>query len=354
MENSEEKKDKIFEKIESEDIDKEIDIAPYKIITYGADYTLSVLNEKLGRMDIIVPMFQRKYVWPPIKASKLIESFLLSLPVPQIFLYKEAETEKLLVVDGYQRLKTIECFYNEQFPDGKEFRLSSVKPKWEGKKYTELSEPDRIRLDDSVLRATIFQQTDPKDNSSVFEVFERLNTGGMTLKEQEIRNCIIQGHINGFLEDLNQHPSWRKLFGRKPDARMRDIELILRFLALYSKLASYSKPMKWFLTQFMMSQQNLSAEEQKKYSDVFKNTMDFILDNFGSNAFRIKFGINVALFDAISISLARLDKNKLSDLENKRRLLIEDPHFRDLTSLHTTDKEAIIERISIAAKVFSK
>lgn len=93
-----------FEEIQSEIDDKETDLAPYKLITYGADYTLQVLAEKLEAEDIIVPPFQRKYIWPLVKASKLIESFLLGLPVPQIFLYKEVDTETLTVVDGQQRL----------------------------------------------------------------------------------------------------------------------------------------------------------------------------------------------------------------------------------------------------------
>jgi uncharacterized protein with ParB-like and HNH nuclease domain len=246
--------DELFEKISSEVDDREIDVATYKIISYGADYTLKLLSEKFKDEEIVIPPFQRKYVWPPKKASKLVESFLLGLPVPQIFLYKEEDTQDLLVVDGQQRLKTIHYFLDGKFPDGTDFYLRSVKPHWEGKRFEDLKEPDKRRFKDGVLRATIFQQTDPKDNTSVFEIFNRLNTGGMALKEQEIRNCIVRGPINDFLNELNDYANWRILFGKsESDTRMRDVELILRFLALYDNIDTYSKPMKEFLTCYMRS-----------------------------------------------------------------------------------------------------
>ena len=119
--------DDLFEKIESEEEDRELELpTTYKISLYGADYTLSVLKEKLEKEDIFIPSFQRKYIWPVSKASKLIESFLMGLPVPQIFLYKEIGTEKLLVVDGHQRLKSIQCFLNEKLPNGRKFKLTYV------------------------------------------------------------------------------------------------------------------------------------------------------------------------------------------------------------------------------------
>jgi len=346
--------DEIFEKIPSEEEDKEIDIASYKIISYGADYTLDVLSDKYADGEIIVPPFQRKFVWPPKKASKLVESFLLGLPVPQIFFYKEEETQDLLVVDGQQRLKTIYYFLEGEFPDGSDFFLRSVKAKWEGKKFVDLSEPDKRRFKNSVLRATIFQQTDPKDNSSIFEIFERLNTGGMALKEQEIRNCIVRGEINDFLIKLNNYPNWRTLYGKnEPDARMRDVELILRFLALHENLNGYSKPMKEFLTNYMKRNKNISQTNKDKLSTIFKKTMDIILSNIGPSAFKLKAGINVAVFDSISVALAYIDDQKLENLRDKYMLLTENPSYLESVSKATTDKERVKRRIDIAIETFS-
>ena len=199
-----------FENIASEQEDLDIDNASYKIRTYGADFTLEILSKKFDSKEIIVPDFQRLYVWPQKKSSRLIESILLGLPIPQIFLYREEESQDLLVVDGQQRLKSINYFINEKFENGTEFYLKGVKSEWEGKKYSTLKESDKRRFNNYILRATIFEQIDPKDNSSIFEIFERLNTGGMPLNEQEIRRCVIRGEINKFLDGLNRYISLLK------------------------------------------------------------------------------------------------------------------------------------------------
>jgi len=347
--------DELFEKIPSESEDREIDVASYKIISYGADYTLKILSDKFRDEEIVIPPFQRKYVWPPKKASKLVESFLLGLPVPQIFLYKEGDTQVLLVVDGHQRLKTIHYFLEGKFPDGTGFYLRSVKPKWEGKLFENLTEPDKRKFKDSVLRATIFQQTDPADNTSVFEIFERLNTGGMALKEQEIRNCVVRGEINNFLNELNNYSNWRTLFGKtEPDSRMRDVELILRFLALYDNIDTYSKPMKEFLTSYMRSKKDINTIDKENYSKLFKETIDLILNTIGSSAFKLKAGINVAVFDSISVALSKVDSKKISNLNEKHAILIKNPSYLEAVSKATTDKEKVKRRIDIAIETFSK
>src|SRR3989338_3231174 len=184
-----------LEKIDSEEDDKILtENKAFEIITYGADYTLSVIYEKLKNGEIIRPDFQRKYVWKEKQASKLVESFLLGLPVPGIFLAKDKDSGNLLIVDGQQRLRTIQAFREGKYPDKDEpFYLIDVQDKWQNKTYKELEPVDRKRFDDSILRATIIRQVDPKDNTSVYHIFERLNTGGTILQNQEVRNCVYYG-----------------------------------------------------------------------------------------------------------------------------------------------------------------
>lgn len=349
--------DNVFEVLESEIEDKEIDSATYKITTYGADFTLEVYHNKIEDLEIVVPPFQRKYVWPPIKASKLIESFLLGLPVPQVFLYKEEEDQDLLVVDGQQRLRTVNYFFKEKFEDGSDFYLRNVKQRWEGKKYGDLTEPDKRRLKNSILRATIFQQTDPKekDKTSIIEIFERLNTGGMALTQQEVRNCVIRGGINEFLKELNKNKSWRKLFGKPQlDARMRDVEMVLRFLALYINYDKYKKPMKDFITQFMNENRNLGESERARLSTLFDDVMTVINEDIGPRAFRLKGGINVALFDSISVALAKIGKNKLKHVKANYDNLVKNEAYIEAISSATTDNDRVKSRIKIAIETFSK
>lgn len=347
--------DVAFEEIPAEEEDKATETATYKINTYGADFTLEVLYGKIEDKEIVVPPFQRKYVWPPSKASKLIESFLLGLPVPQIFLYKEEENQDLLVVDGQQRLKTLCYFMSGKFEDKTNFFLRGVKQMWEGKTYEGLEQADKRRLKNTILRATIFQQTDPKDNSSIFEIFERLNTGGMALTQQEVRNCVVRGEINNFLAKLNLHPSWRSLYGSsREDTRMRDVELILRFLALYENSAKYRKPMKDFISNFMRDKKEISLEEREKYSRLFTQLMDLILKEIGAHAFKLKAGINVALFDSICVSLARIGFGNVKDLGQKYQKLVKESPYLDTISKSTTDPDRVATRIKIASQIFSK
>jgi hypothetical protein len=159
----------------------------FSIESYGADYTVDSLVERMKKGAFTIPDFQRKFVWTIRHASKFIESLLMGLPVPGIFLYKEAGTNKHLVIDGQQRLKTLQAFYDKKFR-GQEFRLIGVRECWEGKTYADLEPSDALKLDDSIVHATIFKQDEPKDVlESIYFVFERINTGGIRLSPQEIR-----------------------------------------------------------------------------------------------------------------------------------------------------------------------
>lgn len=338
-----------LENIPSEEEDLDIDNASYQIKTYGADFTLEILSKKYYSKEIVVPEFQRRYVWPPKKSSRLIESFLLGLPVPQVFLYREEESQDLLVVDGQQRLKTINYFFNEKFENGVDFFLRGVKSEWEGKKYSTLTEPDRRRLNNYILRATIFEQVDPKDNSSIFEIFERLNTGGMPLNEQEIRKCVVRGPINGFIDELNQYENWRKLLKKDdPDARMKDLEMILRFFSLFQGWKSYKKPMKDFITEFMRSKRNIDAKEKDDYAKIFKDVVDKVYNEVGVDAFRMKAGINIAVFDSIMVALALTDLNNVSNLKIKIDKLKKDTAYLEAVSKSTTDTDRTESRIKLA------
>src|SRR5206468_12424422 len=131
----------------------------YAITSYGADYPVDGLVKRMASGAIFIPSFQRGYVWSLPQASRFIESLLLGLPVPGIFLSKEEQAQKLLVIDGQQRLRTLEYFYDGIFrPTGRQFALQGVQPQFEGKTYRTLSAEDRRRLDDSILHATIIKQ----------------------------------------------------------------------------------------------------------------------------------------------------------------------------------------------------
>ena len=174
----------------------------------------------------------------------------MGLPVPGIFLYKEADTGRHLVVDGQQRLRTLQYFYSGLFLD-RAFRLVGVRVEWEGKTYSDLETSEQLRLDDSILHATIFQQDQPKDTRrSLYFVFERINSGGIRLSPQEIRNCISQSIVLDAARTLNENPDWRAIFGKKKNTRLKDQELVLRALAMMHSRKNYAAPMRDFLNTF--------------------------------------------------------------------------------------------------------
>lgn len=343
--------EEIVEQIPSEEEDKEEGVPIYKIAAYPADPTLELLYTKWGRGEIDIPKFQRKWVWKPVQASRLIESFLLGLPVPAIFVYKEP-TQKQIVIDGQQRLRTISGFFEGKLPDGGDFYLRGVSPKWEGKHYNDLTEPERIRLRDSVLRVVIVEQLDPKDVTSIYYIFERLNTGGTILTPQEVRNCVYHGPFNDLIVNLNTNTTWRHIFGKsEKDARMRDLELIIRFFALFEDFESYSKPMKQFLNNYMARKQPVT--EKKSYQNIFLNTIKRVYDTLGQKPFNIKRGINVAVFDSVMIAFARSTSTP-RDIEKRYKKLLDNPSYQETISSGTTDVETVKRRIQLAQEILFK
>lgn len=345
-----------LEPILSEEEDLDIDNAPYEIRTQGADLTLELLSQKYSTGEIVVPAFQRNYVWPVKKASKLIESFLLGLPVPQIFLYQEAKNRDLLVVDGQQRLLSSHFFLRGTLADEKTpFNLKGVKQKWEGKSFVDLEEGDKRRLKNYILRATIFEQIDPADDKSVYEIFERLNTGGIPLTEQEVRNCINRGPINSFLEELNLHEAWRALLGKNvPDKRMKDIEIILRVLSLIDGWESYKKPMKDSISVYMANHVNLSKTDHVRLGTLFKSIADFIYKEAGVGAFRLPGGrVNVAVLDSIMTAVALAGTEKISNLEKKLQSVKTNASYLEYVSKSTTDDDSVKGRIKMMLEAIS-
>lgn len=122
------------------------------------------------------------------------------------------------------------------------------------------------------------KQLEPQDDTSIFQVFERLNTGGVVLNGQEIRNCLYEGRFNELLKSLNNHAAWRDIVGtRGPDKRMRDVELILRFFSVFHNIKRYEKPMKKFLNNFMDANKNISDSKKGQFTSLFKDTADSVI-----------------------------------------------------------------------------
>ncbi|MGE6920395.1 DUF262 domain-containing protein, partial [Achromobacter kerstersii] len=258
--------------LSEEDVDGQID--EYEIVASPNDFNTRTINSFIEEGAIKIPAFQRNYVWDRKRASKLIESLILGLPVPQVFLYEEGNND-FLVIDGQQRLMTVFFFAKGRFPRKEKrsilrkffnseggiseeiladdeyfetFKLSlptlqgQRKNKFSGLTYGTLGDYKR-QFDLRTIRNIIVKQVSPvDDDSAMFEMFNRLNTGGVNLNTQEIRASLYHSKFFESLFSLNQNEKWRYLLGSPdPDSRMKDMEVILRSLALREGTSGYAR-----------------------------------------------------------------------------------------------------------------
>ncbi|MDQ2841188.1 MAG: DUF262 domain-containing protein, partial [Acidobacteriota bacterium] len=330
----------------------------YSISNYGADYVVEVLVKRVSKGDIFIPPFQREYVWSLKDASRFIESLLLGLPVPSVFLSREPESQKLLVIDGSQRLRTLRHFYDGIWPKTKkEFSLIGVQKQFRGKTYKTLADEDRRRLDDSVIHAIILRQDEPSDDySSIYYVFERLNTGGLLLTPQEIRASIYHGPFSELLKRLSRLDDWNDVYGPS-SANMRDQELILRFLALYFSASNYHRPMKDFLNRFMARNRRLKLHSEDEIETVFKESIHLVKDCLGRSAFKPKRALNAAVFDAAMVGIARrleTSKPNCNELRTSYEGLLANEEFLRVSERSTADEENVEKRLRLATEAFAQ
>lgn len=348
-----------LEENESEIRDKESSPQQYEIQVYPADFTLEVLYSKWKNGELIIPKFQRRFVWNKNQSSRLIESFLMGLPVPSIFLYT-TQDQRNIIVDGHQRLMSIyyfmEGYFGESDLQGKRqiFTISGINEssKWYGKTFMEFEDSDRRKLNNSVLRTIIIRQLNPKDNTSIYHIFERLNTGGTALRDQEVRNCVYEGKLNDLLLELNRSNEWRELLGRPSiDIRQRDVELILRYMALYHKVEEYTKPMKDFLSSYMGENRNPPDEFIKQERDRFLETCRLIKNKLGNRPFNPKGPLNASIFDCIFLAFAKHLDTCPADINERFKKLLEYDEFKKVTSAATTDPPTVKSRMELAEEM---
>ena len=337
------------------------DIIPSKfsIAVSRIDFDVAGLVRRLESEDVFIPDFQRAYVWKPKQASRFIESLLLGLPVPGIFLAKERETKKLLVIDGQQRLRSLLYFYQGKFPNSRHsFTLKGVHTEFERETYKSLKDAYRRQLDDSVVSATVVEPLYADDESSIYYIFERLNTGGTILKPQEIRACIYHGELNDLLGELNQNPAWRDIFGI-PDKNRKDQELILRFLAFYFDGNDYKPSLKEFLNQYMRQNRHLGRQSKEQIIKAFIPTIELLHKCLGKKAFKPQKLLIPTYFEAVMVVTARrLEQGNIQNfeqLEARYKLLIEDEAFSGVSQKirNLTSEDNVRKRLEIVSNYWA-
>ena len=354
----------------NDDIEDEAEIAEaesgvvnagYEVTGFGVDFDVSGLVRRLQKGDITVPHWQRGFVWSRKMASVFIESLILGIPVPGVFLGEDPITKELYVVDGQQRLRTLRGFYEGKFPTyaGKRaFALTGVVPRLEGMVYDGLQNADRRALDNSLIHATVVRQFEPKnDDTSMYQIFKRLNSGGRAVNPHEIRRAVYQGRLMDEIERLNDNSDWRKIVGR-PSLRLKDQEMILRFMAMLYKGDEYFRPMEEFLNVFVQANRNPDEIWLRGVADIFERTIHEFAKSMGGTAFRVARGrtVNAAVFDSMSFGLARrMEASGAPDEEATRQthgLLLSNEKYLGAVTQNTSDVRSVGTRLQLAKTAF--
>lgn len=367
--------------------DEETSVVSYDISVIPNDFNVMTINSLIESGVISMPTFQRNYVWDRKRASRFIESLILGLPIPQIFLY-QVERNKYSIIDGQQRLLTIYFFVKQRFPrSGKrtflrrvfdtngnipdsilsdneifqDFKLQFAKLEngaphpLNGKKYHTLDIAQKSSFDLMPIRCMSIRQNKPEDDGSIYEIFSRLNTGGLNLSPQEIRGCLYRSDFYKMIYSLNSEPCWRDIVGKKEeDDKFRDVEVLLRSYALLYDGKQYSGSMIQFLNRFSKEAQEFEEAEIEQSKKLFYDFVT-VCSNINKKAFLTQTGsFNVSLFDAVFVTIA---EKILSDgIENAKitqdsfDLLKKDEAFKAAITHSTSHVESVKTRLRLARK----
>jgi len=343
--------------------EENIDSSRYEITSYGIDFDVEGLVKRINRGDIYIPPFQRDFVWKMPESSRLIESLLLGLPVPGIFLAQDPETKKMLVIDGQQRLLSLKFFYDGFFnpkegdSSKRVFKLKKVKSSFEDRTYEDLDTTDRINLDNCVIHATVVKQDTPtEDDTSIYHIFERLNSGGRKLTPQEIRSAVYHGPLIELVKELNKTDDWRAIYGRENE-RMKDQELILRFFAMLMNGDEYKPPMKDFVNLFAQNNRSNEQGTLSQLIDLFQQCCRLFNRSTVGRPFRLGTALNVAFYEAAMVGLATHIMNNEAEpnesfVKQAYDKLIDDEDFLKAISQSTGNPSSVSARLSIAKRIF--
>lgn len=348
------------------DDDDSADIPPSDIVAYNELRSCADVFRMHKQGSLITdPEFQRDVVWPAAAQTRFVDSLFKQLPIPSMCFALDPRQHKWVVIDGLQRVSTITRFL--EGGDWKLAHLDDVDPKIRGKSVAALkldgenpgsiyNRVENLTIPITVLRCDFGKRTHLE---YLFTIFHRLNTGGMKLNNQEIRNCIYAGPLNQLLRRLDKVGSWRKLnrMAKSKNYRLRKQEVILRFFALADRFESYSGSLSKFLNDYMFANRDPTTEFLDSKESVFMETVDCLNHRAMGGAPPKK--VPTAVMEAALVGISRNIGNEA--LKNEQRAksmfdsLLEDPLFEDGALREGLSKKPrVIARLNRAVQIFSE
>jgi len=340
------------------EIQKQLDENRRSVGFDSYDITVKQLYDMiLEKMIDIAPEYQRHFVWKADRQSALIESLLLGIPVPSLFMAtnKDATWD---VVDGVQRLRTILNFIGNEEDlkkvgiEFKQLKLSNLEKldAMNGVVYEDLPKSMQFMFQTRPLRITVLN--DRSDFNLRYDLFERLNTGGVILNPQEIRNCVFLGEFNAFIKKLSQDENFRavvKMAEKTEGSRDRNYEeLVLRFFAYYEDQENYVKSVKGFLNKFM-EKKTKSFKNKDHFKKIFSETFKCLNKNLPNGIVRDtrKNMTPAVLYEAISVGTAIALENGVQVKGSVLINLLNDKELKKCTTGATNSKKMLFERINM-------
>lgn len=347
----------------------EIDVPKEKryLNTMAYDYSVQYLYELIKRGKIVLEVpFQRQEIWKNDKASSLLESIIMNVPIPPIY-FAEEEDGNWLVLDGLQRLSSIRNFYDNEFALTKLEVLKELNKL----KYKDLPPKAKSLLDDGMLRVNVIKKDSHRDIK--YDIFMRLNRGAVTLNYQELRNCMYRGNLNDAAKELcSENKDFLKILKQKePHKRYLDVEMVIRYFAFSDNIVKnpegdvildkYKGKLVQYLNEYMDDNKNCSEEEKQNYKNRFNATLEKVIIVFGTDkAFRDLSTNSTKVYktiaDFIMPSFERMSKEYVETnkemLYQKLVTFLNDERIQESISKRTSDREIVNFRIGKWFKEF--
>ncbi len=363
----------------------------YDLVSTPNDFNTTTLVNFIDSGVVTIPGFQRNFVWDLKRASRLIESLIVGLPVPQVFLYEQGGNS-YLVIDGQQRLMSIYYFVRKRFPrkeklaeiraetegqstipdkllkDNKYFRdfrlhLPEVVPGtpniFNGCDHSTLDDDVRRKFDIRTIRHVIVRQVGPKGDTAMYEIFNRLNSGGINLRPQEIRRCTFDSKFYDILYKTNAHRKWRTLVGTDiPDLHMKDVEILLRGFAMLINGENYHPSMTKFLNKFSQDAKSFDQDKLEQCESLLDSFLvscsGLRKDSFHS----IQSRFSPMIFESVFVAACREPYDRRQEVKGtiSRASLNElkkDPAFQEATQHQTTSRQNVMTRLERAREILA-
>jgi len=337
---------------------------PSKIRVENKLLTIDLLLSRIKENELeLTHGFQRKAgLWKEEAQSRLIESILVRIPLPAFYM-DATDDNKWLVIDGLQRLTVFKKFLLV-----KELKLIGLEflADLEGKSYDEIPRNLQRRIKETQVTVYLIEEGTPPEVK--FNIFKRINTGGLPLSEQEIRHALYQGKATEFLKKLADCEEFKAATQGIRDERMVDREFVLRFTAFYlTPYSDYASNFEEFLNEAMKKLNQESDEHLEQITQKFKQVMSSAYQIFGKDSFRKPRKdrlnpINKSLFEIISVGLSRLNHEQLDFLINRKELLKkrfaqlidEDDKFSQAISFGTSKPPKVKYRFKKIEELFAE